>query len=101
MDSLIHYPIRDVVATLGSLAERTQYGMLFTFAPRTRALMLMHGLGKLFPAGQRSPAIEPAGELALHRLLAGHDSLRHWRTGRTRRIDSGFYISQALEVLQS
>ncbi|MFN3162947.1 MAG: magnesium protoporphyrin IX methyltransferase [Pseudohongiellaceae bacterium] len=98
MDSLIHYPSLEVVATLASLAERTGTAMLFTFAPRTPALMVMHSVGKLFPSGNRSPAIEPAAESTLRRQLAGPESLRDWETGRTQRIDSGFYKSQALEI---
>jgi len=99
MDSLIHYPTCDAVATLAALADRTQRAMLFTFAPRTPMLMLMHSVGRLFPAGQRSPAITPAAETPLRHLLAAQ--LRDWETGRTRRIDSGFYTSQALEVVRS
>lgn len=98
MDSLIHYPAQEVVATLASLAERTDTAMLFTFAPRTPALMVMHSFGRLFPASQRAPAIEPAAENSLRRLLAGPVGLRDWEVGRTRRIGSGFYTSQALEV---
>jgi len=101
MDSLIHYPARDVVATLSALAVRTRSAMLFTFAPRTPTLMLMHSVGRLFPTGQRAPAIEPAAEATLRRLLAEPASLSGWQTGRTRRIGSGFYTSQALEVMRS
>lgn len=98
MDSLIHYSTHDVVATLASLADRTRCGMFFTFAPRTPLLSLMHGLGRVFPSANRAPAIEPADEKRLHRELAQHSALHGWSTARTRRIDSGFYISQALEV---
>lgn len=98
MDSLIHYPAQEVVATLASLAERTGTAMLFTFAPRTPALTVMHSFGRLFPASQRAPAIEPAAEATLRRLLAGPAGLREWEVGRTQRIGSGFYTSQALEV---
>jgi magnesium-protoporphyrin O-methyltransferase len=101
MDSLIHYSTTDVVATLATLAARTRCGMLFTFAPRTRLLTLMHGFGRLFPSSHRSPAIVPVVESALQRQLGAHDQLRNWAVGRTQRIDSGFYISQALEVLHS
>lgn len=101
MDSLIHYPTEEVVSTLASLAERTESAMLFTFAPRTPALMVMHSVGRLFPTAQRAPAIEPAAETVLRRQLAGPASLRDWEVGRTRRIGSGFYTSQALEVKRS
>lgn len=101
MDSLIHYPTRDVVDTLADMADRTKQAMLFTFAPRTPLLMLMHGAGRLFPKGDRAPAITPAGETSLRRMLAEQPALREWQTGRTQRIGSGFYTSQALEVIRS
>ncbi len=100
MDSLIHYPAREVVATLGALAGRTRQALLFTFAPATPALRLMHGIGRLFPSSQRAPAIEPVAESELRRLLAGADGLQDWRVGRGSRIASGFYTSQALEVIR-
>lgn len=101
MDSLIHYSTTDVVSTLAALAARTRCGILFTFAPRTPLLALMHGLGRLFPSSNRSPAIVPVVEATLQRQLGEHDKLRNWAAGRTQRIDSGFYISQALEVIPS
>ena len=101
MDSLIHYPAREVVATLGALAERTRRAMLFTFAPATPALRLMHGIGRLFPSSERAPAIEPVAESELRRLLAGADGLQDWRAGRSSRIASGCYTSQALEVVRA
>ena len=36
--------------------------IVFTFAPRTPALSVMHAVGRLFPRGDRAPAIEPVGE---------------------------------------
>jgi magnesium-protoporphyrin O-methyltransferase len=51
MDSIIHYESEDVLAALANLAARTSRGISFTFAPRTRMLTIMHGIGKLFPPG--------------------------------------------------
>jgi magnesium-protoporphyrin O-methyltransferase len=59
MDSLIHYPTADIVAAIADLGARTSSSILFTFAPRTPALMLMLGVGKLFPRKDR--ACNPAG----------------------------------------
>ncbi|MCY4015556.1 MAG: magnesium protoporphyrin IX methyltransferase, partial [Gammaproteobacteria bacterium] len=67
----------------------------------TPALRLMHGIGRLFPSSQRAPAIEPVAESELRRLLAGADGLQDWRVGRGSRIASGFYTSQALEVVRA
>jgi magnesium-protoporphyrin O-methyltransferase len=98
MDSLIHYPASDVVAMLSALAARADRMLIFTFAPRTASLALMHGVGRLFPRGERAPAIEPVGASAIRRRLAGERGLADWRPGRSRRIARGFYISQALEL---
>ena len=98
MDSLIHYRARDVVQALAGLAARTEASMLFTFAPRTPALALMHAVGRLFPRGDRAPSIEPVAEAALHRLLAIELALTAWEPARTQRIACGFYTSQALEL---
>ena len=98
MDSLIHYRPRDVVQTLAILSQRIDHALLATFAPRTPALTLMHAAGKIFPRGNRSPAIEPVSEGGLRRLIAADPALSSWRPDRTERVSSGFYISQALEM---
>jgi len=101
MDSLIHYRASDVVAALSRIAPRVNHSILFTFAPRTPALSMMHAVGRLFPRGDRAPSIEPVGETHLRRLIAAEPALAGWRIGRTRRIASGFYTSQALELTRS
>ena len=101
MDSLIHYRAPDTVAVLTGLAARTGASIVFTFAPKTVPLAVMHAVGRLFPRGDRAPAIEPVSEAGLRALLAAEPGLRSWATGRTRRIVSGFYTSQALELVRS
>ena len=96
MDSLIHYRPEDVVKVLAGLAARTRHSMLLTFAPRTPLLMMMHTVGLLFPRSDRAPAIVPIGERHLDRLIRAQ--VAGWQPGRTHRIASGFYTSQALEV---
>jgi magnesium-protoporphyrin O-methyltransferase len=98
MDSLIHYKTKDSVAALARLAARTSRSMIFTFAPLTPPLAVMITIGKLFPRGDRSPAIEPVGEKSLTRRLDREPGLADWRRGRTRRVESGFYKSQAVEL---
>ena len=98
MDSLIHYQTQDIVKTLSTLSARTRSGIVFTFAPKTPLLTLMHAVGQFFPRGNRSPAIEPAGAKTLHNLLSANDCLQHWSIARTHRVSSGFYTSQALEL---
>lgn len=99
MDSLIHYRAPDVVAALGRLAQRARRSILFTFAPRTPLLSLMHLVGRAFPRGDRAPAIEPVSESALRSRIAASPALAGWRVGRTQRIARGFYTSQAMELL--
>ena len=93
MDSLIHYCAADMARVAAGLAARADRSLVFTFAPRTRALAAMHAVGRLFPRGDRAPAIEPVRPDELARLLAGQ------RLGRTERVAHGFYTSQAIEVL--
>jgi magnesium-protoporphyrin O-methyltransferase len=97
MDSLIHYPTADVVAVVARLARRSFGSLVFTYAPRTPALALMHAAGRLFPRGNRAPAIEPVAEARLRPQLTA--ALPAHRLGRSERVASGFYTSQALEVL--
>lgn len=104
MDSLIHYEAPDMVRMLDGLADRLEprrkaASVVFTFAPRTPALTVMHAAGRLFPRGDRAPAIEPVAERALRRRIERHDGLAAWRPGRTERIASGFYTSQAMELV--
>jgi len=100
MDSLIHYKDRDAVAALTRLTPRIRHSILFTFAPRTLPLAMMHNVGKLFPRGDRAPAIEPVAEMKLRKLL-GQPEFADWSVGRTTRIASGFYTSQAMELTRS
>ncbi len=98
MDSLIHYAPTDIVGALSDLAGRTEHSILFTVAPRTPLLTLMHASGKLFPRGDRSPAIQPISEGRLRRLCAENVRLRRWSLPSSERIRSGFYISQAMRL---
>ena len=98
MDSLIHYRADDIVGVLAGLAARTTHSMVFTFAPQTPPLAVMHAVGRLFPRGNRAPAIVPVSEATLRRRIAGHLQLAGWSCGRTERISSGFYKSQAMEL---
>ncbi len=98
MDSLIHYCPNDVVKVLTGLAQRTRGSILFTFAPKTVPLAIMHAAGRFFPRGDRAPAIEPVSMGALRSLIAAQSDLRGWAPNRTRRIAVGFYTSQALEL---
>ncbi|MFK8082897.1 MAG: magnesium protoporphyrin IX methyltransferase [Granulosicoccus sp.] len=100
IDSLIHYQARDIVRALSQLQQNATGAnsrLLFTFAPRSPALMIMKSAGKLFPRNDRSPAIEPVKESLLRKLVAselpdGTDVLQ------TQRVNTPFYKSQAMEL---
>ncbi|MEO1205393.1 MAG: magnesium protoporphyrin IX methyltransferase [Pseudomonadota bacterium] len=98
MDSLIHYEADDIVRVLTELSERTSTSMQFTFAPRTPALMAMFTVGALFPRSDRAPAIIPVADAKLRKLIAAHPDLQAWAPDRSKRIQSGFYTSHAMEV---
>ena len=100
MDSLIHYRTEDAVRVLAGLAERTGIAVLFTYAPSNPALVAFRAVGRIFPRGNRAPWIEPVAQKALYRQLARTHALAGWHPGRTQRIASGFYTSQALEMVK-
>jgi magnesium-protoporphyrin O-methyltransferase len=98
MDSLIHYEPADAVAALTALAARTNRSIVFTFAPRTAASTAMHAVGRFFPRADRAPSIVPVSEATIRDRLA---SLKGWRVARTERVVSGFYLSQAMELVRT
>ncbi len=98
MDSMIHYRTADLVAMLGRLAGRVDHSIVFTVAPRTPPLAVMHAVGRLFPRGNRAPGIVPVGQARLQRLVADSLAFFDWQLGENRRVASGFYISEAQEL---
>jgi magnesium-protoporphyrin O-methyltransferase len=98
MDSLIHYRAQDTIRVLDGLIQRTAHSLLFTFAPRTTSLSVMHTVGRLFPRGDRAPAIEPIREQTIDGLITAN--LTDWTSRRTHRVSRGFYISQAQEIIR-
>lgn len=101
MDSLIHYQAPDAVRVLSGLSQRTRRAVLFSYAPSSPALQMMQAVGKLFPRGNRSPWIVPVRRDKLDRLMGADTELKAWRGARTERIASGFYTSQALELVRA
>ncbi len=95
MDSLIHYRAQHVAQALTSLSQRAAVATIFTVAPRTPLLAAMHIAGKLFPRGDRSPAIVPQDIPALAGQVWQVCGLRPQSVGR---VATGFYISHAMEL---
>jgi magnesium-protoporphyrin O-methyltransferase len=98
MDSLIHYRQRDMLDMVAGLSAMARQSLVFTFAPRTLPLALMHAAGKLFPRGDRSPAIEPQPPV---KLRAGLQDIGGMTLGRSARVATGFYISEAQELIRA
>ncbi|MFO1160329.1 MAG: magnesium protoporphyrin IX methyltransferase [Reyranellaceae bacterium] len=99
MDSLIHYRVSDMAGAVSGLARRTGGSLLFTFAPRTPMLALMHAVGRCIPGADRAPAIEPVAFRDIRGRLTSASLSHRCRPARTERVVSGFYVSQLLEVL--
>lgn len=100
IDSLIHYRAEDIVQALAQLQTNTRGNgsrVLFTFAPRSPALMLLKTTGKLFPRSDRSPAIEPVRESDLS-LRVARELPEGSEILQTQRVDTRFYKSQAMEL---
>lgn len=101
MDSLIHYEMPDMIDMLARLAAMSRRGVHVTFAPFTPALGAMHLVGKLFPRGDRSPAIVPHRAEVLRASVKADPRFKDWGIGRDTRISSGFYISHAQELVHA
>lgn len=98
MDSLIHYKSGDMVRALERFAPRVRRSILFTFAPKTPLLAVMHFAGGFFPRGDRAPAIEPVAERRLRAGIDASSTMRGWRVASSERVTSGFYLSNAMEL---
>ena len=94
MDSMIYYSAADIADLLHKAAPRLSGKFVFTLAPRTPALMALWRLGKLFPRADRSPVMIPhrAADIRTAMKLAQVPG----RLAEVNRVNSGFYISQAL-----
>jgi magnesium-protoporphyrin O-methyltransferase len=100
MDSVIHYSAEDAVGALAQLAERTAGSIVFTFAPRTPMLAAMITVGRWLPRKDRAPWLEPMAADKISSLMQKHAALQGWQAQRTQRVSSGFYKSQALELMR-
>jgi magnesium-protoporphyrin O-methyltransferase len=98
MDSIIHYPTKDMINIIEALSRMATKAMIFSYPPRTIPLAVLWGVGKLFPRGDKSPAIEPQPPKKLRAALA---SIEGVELGRTHRVATGFYISEAQELLRT
>jgi magnesium-protoporphyrin O-methyltransferase len=100
MDSLIHYPAQEMVEAISALAARKQLAHRMQHRQRGRAGREGDDHAGGGARGDRAPAIEPVGEGTLNRRLAASLGNNGWKRMRTRRVESGFYKSQALEMVR-
>jgi len=99
MDCFIHYTVDQTAEAVAALSTRAERGLLFTVAPATPLLTVMHMVGKVFPRRDRAPGIIPVSSGALDRRL-GEALDPSWRRARSHRVHKGFYISRAVEVVR-
>ena len=92
MDSLIYYGTEQICTSIAALGQKPTKKVIFTVAPRTNLLMLMWYAGKLFPQSDRSPVMMPQSPKKLIKGTQGFGQMKDLG-----RINSGFYISQAME----
>lgn len=98
MDSIIHYRTSDMVSIISGLSKMATKSMVFSFPPRTPALAVLWGVGKLFPRGDKSPAIEPQ---VPHHLRSALENMGTVKLGRNHRVVTSFYISEAQELIRT
>ena len=96
MDSIIHYTPQQAVEALMTMAGNTETKIVFTHVPRTPLLQTMYLAGKLFPRRDRSPVIEPVASEWLITHLSSQIGTDGWSFGKSVRVSSGFYNSQAI-----
>lgn len=99
MDSFIHYRAPEMLNVVSSLAERTRSAMVFTVVPSTPLLRLMRAVGRAFPRGNRAPAVEPIASRVFAESVEPL-SKSGWHLERTQHVSSGFYTSQACELVR-
>jgi magnesium-protoporphyrin O-methyltransferase len=98
LDSLINYPVPELRAAVVRIAGAADRGVVFTVAPWTPMLALMHAVGSAFPRANRSPAIEPVPVRELRGWIDGAPALDGWRVASEQGVHRGFYISTALHI---
>ena len=102
MDSLIHYAQADTVGALGTLARaRDALDRLHLRAEQPAARDHDAPVGRLFPREDRAPCHRADRRArACAPRIAADPALAGWQVGRTERVASGFYTSQAMELVK-
>jgi magnesium-protoporphyrin O-methyltransferase len=96
-DVLIHYPSAAFVDMLAHLAGRTRDTLLFTYAPYSPTLALMHRIGGYFPRGQRRTEIQMVPDDQVRATLRSLGLVLR----RSARVSCGFYHVALIEASRS
>ena len=85
------------MSTLSQLSQRCSQTIVFSFAPLTRSLSIMHKAGKLSHGLNVLQLLDRfqkwSSAIVCRRLRVG-------KIGRSERVSKGFYKSQAMELLR-
>jgi len=95
MDSMIYYGADTVARMLDGAAPRIKTSIIFTLAPRTPLLLTLWRVGKVFPSSDRSPTMIPESGARVRKAMSALGAGGTLR--EISRVNSGFYISTALE----
>lgn len=97
LDVLIYYPENELERIVNKLAALGPERLIFTYAPGSLPLRLMHFVGRRFPRTQRATSLEIIGENRVRSALT-HAG---FRLARQRHFNKGFYhvvLAEAVKI---
>jgi magnesium-protoporphyrin O-methyltransferase len=95
-DVLVHYPLNLFENLCTHLAQRSKGLFLFTYAPYSRPLALLHWIGGRFPKSQRRTEIQMIPSAAVVSVLCSAGM----QVRRSLSISHGFYHVTLLEAVK-
>ncbi|NJN17778.1 MAG: magnesium protoporphyrin IX methyltransferase [Oscillochloris sp.] len=93
-DVLIHYPAQAFGTMLQHLAARSSDRLLFTYAPHSPLLALLHRIGGFFPHSQRRTDIQMVPDETVRSAL----TQAGMAINAMQRVNSGFYHVTLIEA---
>lgn len=97
LDVLIYYPEDELERIVSKLALLGPQHLLFSYAPGSLPLRLMHFVGRRFPRTQRATSLEIIGESKVRAALSNAG----FRLSRQRHFNKGFYhvvLAEAVKI---
>jgi len=99
MDSLIHYPVEDIIQILENFLKRTEKKVLFTLVPTNILLKLKLTLGRFLPRSDRSPVLSPLDTKSFIKIFRdGFKRENSFEITSIGRVNKWFYTSEAVEI---